>query len=165
MFMIKNYKLALGLSAGMWAIMFIGVSAFMVLPIAVIWQKILEIILSGAAAFVLGKLYFKKHPGGLKDGLILGVAWFIIGGILDLLVTVQYVKAGASYFLGLKTFYGMWNLWVGFLLMFAALAVAALTTRGGEVAKPFSQPLRPQPVKPQMPRPQQPPASPKKPMV
>ncbi len=163
--MIKNLKLALGLGVGMWAIMFIGVSAFMVMPISLTWQKILEIILSGLAAFILGKLYFKKHPGELKDGLILGVAWFIVGGILDLLITVQYVKAGASYLSGLKSFYGMWSLWLGFLLMFVALVVAALTTHGGEVMKPFSPSPRPQPVRPQPPRPQQPPVFPKKPTV
>ncbi|MFA6255310.1 MAG: hypothetical protein WC675_04765 [Patescibacteria group bacterium] len=153
--MIKNLKLALGLGAGMWAVMFIGVCALMVTPLPVIWQQILEIILSGVAAFVLGRLYFRKHPGGVKDGLILGVSWFILGGILDLLVTIQYVKAAGTYLSGLKSFYSMWNLWVGFLLMFGALVIAALTTRGGQLMKPTAPP----------PQPQQPPVLPKKPTV
>jgi len=138
--MIKNWLLALGLGAGMWGVMFIGVSAIMVTPIPLLWQKILEIILSGVAAFILAKIYFKKHPGDIKEGLILGVCWFIVGGILDLLVTVQYVKAGASYLTGLKMFYGTWSLWAGFLLMFIGIAAAALTTHGGELMKPLAQP-------------------------
>ena len=122
----------------MWAVMFIGVCALMVTPLPVIWQQILEIVLSGLAAFILARLYFKKNPGDIKDGLILGVAWFIVGGILDLLVTVQYVKAGASYFSGLKSFYGIWSLWVGFLLMFVGVIFAAKLTRGGELIKSAS---------------------------
>lgn len=149
--MIQDWKFALGLGAGFWAVIFIGVSALMVTPLPAIWQKILEIILSAVAAFILAKLYFKKHPGDIKAGLILGVIWFIVGGILDLLVTVQYVKAGASYLTGLKTFYGMWSLWVGFLLMFVGIGVAALTTHGGELMKPPAQPPRQQPPVPPTP--------------
>jgi len=148
--MIKNLKLALGLGAGMWAVMFIGISALMVTPLLAIWQTILEIILSGLAAFVLARFYFKKNPGDIKDGLILGIAWFIVGGILDLLVTIQYVKAGGSYLSGLKSFYGMWSLWVGFLLMFIGIVLAAKLTRGGELIK----------TQPQAPAPKVPPTSP-----
>lgn len=133
--MPKNLLLALGLGAGMWGVMFIGVSAIMVTPIPPLLQKILEIILSGVAAFILARIYFKKQPGDLKEGLILGVCWFVVGGVLDLLVTVQYVKGSASFFNGLKMFYGMWSLWVGFLLMFIGIVVAAKLTRGGELMK------------------------------
>ncbi len=146
--MIKNWKLAIGLGAGFWVIMFIGISALMVTPLPVIWQKILEIILSGVGAFILARIYFKKNPSDIKAGIILGVAWFIVGGILDLLVTIQYVKAGGTYVSGLKSFYGMWNLWVGFLLMFAGIVLAAKLTRGGELMKSPSQPLTPPPSTP-----------------
>ncbi|MAF13607.1 MAG: hypothetical protein CMI53_01810 [Parcubacteria group bacterium] len=131
--MIKNLKVGLGLGVGFWAIMFIGVSAIMVMPISDLIQKIAEIILAGIAAFILAKLYFKKNPGDIKAGLILGVVWFIVSGILDLLVTIQYVKAGGSYVDGLITFYSSWNLWVGFLLMFVGTALAAQTTHGGDL--------------------------------
>ena len=134
--MIKNWKFAIGLGAGFWVIMFIGVSAIMVALLSEIWQKILEIILAGVAAFILARLYFKKQPGEVKDALVLGIAWFIVGTILDLLITIQYVKAGANYFAGLKTFYGTWNLWVGFVLMFVGIIIAAKTTHGGELMKP-----------------------------
>ena len=115
----------IGYGAGFWAIMFIGVSALMVTPIPEIWQKILEIVLAGVGALILGLVYFKKAPGTIKNGLTLGVIWFIVGGILDLLITIQYVKAGGSYLFGLKTFYGAWSLWAGFLAMFLGLIMAA----------------------------------------
>ncbi|MFA6215952.1 MAG: hypothetical protein WC768_05275 [Patescibacteria group bacterium] len=141
--MVKNWITAIALALGLWVVMFIGVSALMVAPLPAIWQKILEIVLSGAASFILARIYFKKNPGELKDGLALGAVWFLVGGVLDLLITVQYVKAGAGYFAGLKTFYGMWNLWVGFLLMFAGVVLAAKMTHGGEIAKMPNQPQPP----------------------
>jgi hypothetical protein len=157
--MIKNWKVALGLGVGLWAIMFIGVSAIMVTPLPDIAQKILEIILSGVAAFILAKIYFSKNPGDIKAGLILGVFWFVVEGILDLLVTVQYVKAGGTYLSGLKAFYSMWNLWLGFLLMFVGVVLAAKLTRGGELMKkpPTQQPPTQPPVAP--PTPPTPPTS------
>ena len=162
--MVKNLKLGLGLAAGLWAVMFIGVSAIMVTPLPLLWQKILEIILSFVAAFILAKIYFKKYPGDLKEGLILGVLWFVVGGILDLLVTIQYVKAGASYLIGLKTFYFMWNLWVGFALMFAGIILAAKITHGGELMQrppTFPTPRPKQPPTSPMTPPSSPPARPK----
>lgn len=138
----------IGLGAGFWAIMFIGVSAFMVTPIPDIWQKILEIVLAGAAGYILGLIYFKKTPGDIKDGLILGVIWFIVGGILDLLITVQYVKGTGGYVDGLKNLYGMWSLWVSFVALFIGIIIAVKTTHGGAlIVKPPVQP----PQKPTVP--------------
>lgn len=150
----------IGLGAGFWAIMFIGISAIMVIPMPTILQKILGIVLSGVAAYILGVIYFKKSPGEIKDGFILGVIWFIVSLVLDLLITVQYVKGGipgGSYIDGLKTFYGTWNLWVGILAMFVTLVIVAKTTRGGELMKP---PVPKPPRSPQQPSAGPPPGRP-----
>ncbi len=71
------------------------------------------------------------------------MVWFIVGGILDLLITIQYVKAGGSYLAGLKMFYSAKSLWAGFLLMFVGAVLAAKMTRGGELMKP-NTPMPPQ---------------------
>ncbi|MFA6411013.1 MAG: hypothetical protein WCW26_05580 [Candidatus Buchananbacteria bacterium] len=133
--MIKNWKLAVGLAAGLWAIMFIGVSAFMVMPISVLWQKILELILSVVGSFILARFYFKKNPGEIKDGLILGIFWLLAGTVLDLLITIFYVKASGTYLDGLKSFYGMWSLWVSFVLTVVTVAITAKITHGGILIK------------------------------
>jgi hypothetical protein len=90
-----------------------------------ILQKILEIILSGRAGFILSLVYFRKNSGGIKEALSLFAVWFIVGGILDLLITIQYVKAANSYLWGLKTFYGSWSLWLGFVFMLAGVVLAS----------------------------------------
>ena len=115
--------------------MFIGISALMVIPMSVILQQIGGIVLAGVGGFILAKIYFKKNFGDIKAGIILGVLWLIVSTILDLLVTVQYVKAGGSYVDGLKSLYGAWNLWVGLLAMFVGIVVAVKLTHGGELMK------------------------------
>ncbi|MFA5022048.1 MAG: hypothetical protein WC508_03150 [Patescibacteria group bacterium] len=144
--MIKNWKLALGLGAGFWAIMFIGVSAFMVMPIAVLWQRILEIILAVLASFILSRIYFKKYPSDLKEALALGIFWLVISAVLDLLITIQYVKADGTYLDGLKSFYGMWSLWVSFVLTLISIIATAKITHGGQLMK--SQNTTPLPMPP-----------------
>jgi len=160
--MVKDLKLALGLGAGFWAIMFIGISALMVMPMPEILQQICGIILAGVTAFILAKIYFKKNPGDIKTGIILGVLWLITSTALDLLVTVQYVKAGGSYVDGLKSLYGAWNLWVGFLLMLVGVVAAAKMTHGGDLIKkpPVQQPPSgPKPPSTPTPPPMTPPAA------
>jgi hypothetical protein len=141
--MLKHWKLLLGLGAGFWAVMFIGVSALIVSPLFDIWQKIIEIGLAAVVSFILAKLYFKKNPGDIKEGLVLALIWLIISAILDLLITIQFVKAGGTYFDGLKQFYGMWSLWISFALTFVACVAAAKTTRGGELMAPTQPPVPP----------------------
>jgi len=155
--MPKNLPLTLGLGVGLWVVMFLGVFALMVSPMSDLVQKIGEIILAGVAGFVLAMLYFKKNPGDIKDGVVLWVAWLVIGTILDLLITIWFVKGSASYVEGLKMFYGMWSLWVSFVVMLGGIVLAAKTTHGGDLMKqsPFEPTNRP----PQQP-PQQPPVPP-----
>ena len=123
--------LKLGLGAAFWGIMFLAVSAVMITPLPLVAQQVIEIIVAAGAGFILGKIYFKKNPGDLKQGVMTAVIWLLIGTVLDLLITIQYVKADGTYVDGLKTFYGTWSLWVSFVLFIAAVASAAKLTHGG----------------------------------
>ena len=160
--------LKIGLGAAFWGIMFLAVSAVMVTPLPVIAQQIIEIAVAAVAGFVLGRIYFKKNPGDLKQGVLTAVIWLLIGTVLDLLITIQYVKADGTYVEGLKMFYGTWSLWVSFGLFIAGVALAAKLTHGGALIKSaastslFSQkPPAPQSPPPTQPTP--PPAAPQPP--
>ncbi len=138
--MPKNLLMVIGLGAGLWAIMFLGVFALIISPLPELVQKIAEIILAGVAAFILPKFYFKKNSSKIKDGVILWVAWLVIITILDLLITVWFVKGFGSYVSGLKIFYGMWSLWVSFFVMLSTIILASKTTPGGDlIKKPTTQ--------------------------
>ncbi len=131
--MIKNWKLAFGLALGLWAIIFIVISAIIVMPISSGLMTTLTTLVSPVAAFILARIYFKKYPGAIIAGVLLAVFWLIVGTVLDLLVTIQYVKGFGSYVDGLKDFYGAWTLWLSFGLMIAAVALAAKLTHGGKL--------------------------------
>ena len=131
----------IGFGAGFWGIMFLAVSALIISPLPNIWQKILEIIIAGIAAYVLAMIYFKKTPEDLRGVVILWAIWMIISAILDLLITVQYVKAGDTYLYGLRSFYGMWSLWVSFVVALGAMVLAAKMNQGAAPTKPTTSPL------------------------
>ncbi|MFA5021121.1 MAG: hypothetical protein WC517_03615 [Patescibacteria group bacterium] len=140
----------IGLGVGFWAVMFLAVSALMVTPLPAIWQRIFEIIVAGVAGYILAMIYFKKTPGDLKAGVILAVIWFVVSLVLDLLITIQYVKGTGSYMDGLKMFYSAKTFWVSTLAMVAGVLLAAKMTRGGQVmSRPQTEPMVP-PPKPQM---------------
>jgi len=125
----------IGLGAGFWAVMFIGISALIVTPLPEIVQQILGAVLAGIAGYILAMIYFKKTLGSIKDGLILAAIWFFTSLVLDLLITIQYVKAEVrgGYIDGLKSFYGSWDFWVGVILMFVGVAVASKFTHGDDI--------------------------------
>lgn len=145
----------IGFGAGLWAIIFIGISALRVTPLPYSIYRILSIVVAMAGAFILGYLYFKEKPGDFKQGLVLGLLWFAVGTVLDLLVTIQYIKAeiGGGYIDGLKVFYGDWILWVSFILTILAVGASTLVTHGGKLmVRPNSQPTAtPTPQPPQKP--------------
>ena len=158
----------IGLGVGFWAIMFIGVAAVMLISMPSIVQQILEIVLAGVAGYVLAMIYFKKTPGSLKDGAILAVIWLVVATVLDLALTVQYMKGSGGYVDGLKNLYGKWELWVSFVVFIGAVVLAAKMTHGGDVMKspvsPASPPQSPPPPPPQSPpTPPAPPAPPQSP--
>lgn len=145
--------LKIGLGAAFWGIMFLGVSAIMVTPLPLLAQHIIEIIIAAAAGFVLGKVYFKKHPADLKQGAITAVVWLVVATMLDLLVTVQYVRLDGTYVDGLKNLYGQWPIWVSFIVFIATTALAAKMTHGGALMRrPMIKPQAP-PVPPTSPQP------------
>lgn len=140
--------LKIGLGAGFWGIMFLGVCALMVTPLPALWQAILEIVLAGVAGYVLGMIYFKKNPGEVKDGIVIAVIWLVVGAILDLLITVQYTKASGTYIDGLRNLYGNWQIWVSFVVFIVAVVLSAKMTRGGAVMKSPQQPPAAPPTQP-----------------
>ena len=154
----------IGLGVGFWAIMFIGVAAIMLVAMRLIVQQILEIVLAGIAGYVLAMIYFKKTPGSIKDGAILAVIWLAVATVLDLALTIQYVKGSGSYVDGLKNFYGSWVIWVSFIVFIGAVVLAAKMTHGGDVMKPSSTPMSSPPQSPP-PAPPQSPQSPPPPPV
>ena len=144
--MIKNFKLAFGLALGLWALIFIIISAILVMPLPSGLMKTLTTLVAPVAGFILAKIYFKKSPGTITSGLILAVFWIIVGTVLDLLVTIQYVKGSDSYLDGLKDFYGDWGLWLSFVLTIGAVVAAAFLTHGGELMKLTTAPMNQPPV-------------------
>ncbi len=134
----------IGFGAGFWAVMFLAVSALMVTTLPSIWQKVLEIVIAGVAAYILAMIYFRKSPAGIKEGVALFITWFIVSGILDLLITIQYVRGVASYMEGLKLFYGMESFWISLALALVGVLVAAklASGRSGSTMQqpPMSQP-------------------------
>ena len=139
----------IGFGAAFWGIMFLSVSALLVSPLPDLWQKVIEIVVAGVASYVLAMIYFKKQPGGRAEGIKLWVLFMVVGTILDLLITVQYVRLRYSYLYGLKTFYSMWSLWVSFAVSFVAIVLAAKSNKNTTMAHSISQPLMPPP--PRMP--------------
>lgn len=153
--------LKIGLGAAFWGIMFLAVSAVMVTPLPIIAQQLIEIIVAAVVGFILGRIYFKKNPGDMKQGVIIAVIWLLVSAVLDLLITIQYVKAGGSYVSGLKNFYGMWSLWVSFILFIVGVVLAAKFSQDGQPMKPAVKmpPLAPTPSVPEPPtQPTPPPA-------
>ncbi|OGY45600.1 MAG: hypothetical protein A2731_02385 [Candidatus Buchananbacteria bacterium RIFCSPHIGHO2_01_FULL_39_8] len=149
--MIKDWKLAVGFAVALWVLIFVIISALMVIPMPALLLTILGLLVAPIVAFFLAKIYFKKNPGEIKEGVILGVFWLIVGTILDLLVTIQYVKETGTYVDGLKEFYGAWSLWVSFVLTIIVVALVANMTRGGEmIEKPSVSPSATPPQQPGM---------------
>ena len=133
--MIKDWKLAVGFALALWVLIFVIISALMVIPMPALLSTILGFLVSPVIAFFLARLYFKKNPGGIKEGIVLAVFWLIVGTVLDLAVTIQYIKGTGTYADGLKSFYGAWSLWVSFVLMIVVVSLVAKMTRGGEIIK------------------------------
>ena len=152
----------IGFGAGFWAVMFLGVSALIVTPIPSWLMIVLEIILAGAAGYVLGVIYFKKEPTDMVGGLVTAIIWLATATVLDLLLTVQYTRGvGGNYVDGLKNFYGAWQTWASFLVFIGAVVLAAKMTHGGEVIKkPVTKPVISQPQPQKSTPPQQPPTPP-----
>ena len=108
----------------MWVFIFVFVSVLMFLPFLQgkdLWQSIILWVLQIPLTLILAKWYFMKVTPSVKSGLWLGVVWLLTGTVLDLLITVPlFVKSFSLY-------YGNWQLWVGYALVFLLCVYA-----GGE---------------------------------
>jgi hypothetical protein len=70
-------------------------------PILIVWLPL---------GYLLARSYL-KGPSGNGEGLRLGLIFFVVNLILDLLVLVLLLKAGFAYFISL-------TVWLGYLLLF-----------------------------------------------
>src|SRR3989338_10304650 len=112
-------KIAFG--AGLWLGLFIIISAVLVVPGASIIQAILKIVVFAAAGYGLAFYYFKKAPGDVKTGAILGLIWLAIIVVLDWLVIgiAALINQGDA---SLRLAYLGWPLYVSFLALIAGAA-------------------------------------------
>ncbi len=119
---IKNlkWKPATLLAVLLWVLIFAEMSILMFIPILKdnsLMQRILHLIILPFLVLLCAYMYFKDKKADMKDGLVLGVWFLIIGTVLDLAITIPlFVKS--------FSFYKALSLWIGFLevLVFASIA-------------------------------------------
>lgn len=83
------------------AISYVSSNPAISFPILVIWLGL---------AYILAKSYLKNTRDKIVEGLKLGVMFFAVNIILDLLFLVLLLKAGFSYFISL-------TVWIGYLML------------------------------------------------
>lgn len=113
--LIKDWKMATILGIIFWVLIFVVVSVMM-FGLPNLYKDWWTLITNPFLVIFCAWMYFKSVKGKLKDGIILGIYWIILGTILDLLITVPlFVK---SY-----SFFSSWMLWLGWVetVVFAAI--------------------------------------------
>ncbi len=135
--MIKNIKLAIGFGVLFWLIIFVVMSILIFTSAIKDNQYLLSIfnwLVDGGAAYFLARFYFKRTPGTFRDGIILGIFWLAISSVLDMAITIPlFIKNHLSKLFNIQVgyvdaagyFFSNWLLWVGFLVIVVATAVAA----------------------------------------
>lgn len=96
----------------LWVFIFVIISILMFVPplkdrdmlqLAIYWILLIPL------ALFLCKWYFKEDAPTAKKGLMLGIMGLIVGGILDIAVTIPlFVKSYSAY-------YSSWSMYVGFV--------------------------------------------------
>lgn len=108
--MLKNLKSILSYGALLWILIFMEVSIVMFIPgLSKLTQNILHLIILPLLALFCFIKHFKTTPASLRDGLLVGVYFLIVGTILDLIITIPLFVKDYSLF------YTSWWLWVGYL--------------------------------------------------
>lgn len=138
--MIKNISHALGLGIVFWIIVFIVIALVNILPFLkeqVLVQWIITWIVVSAVSLYLSKVYFKKNPGTIKDGILIGIFWIALLSVLDMAITVPFFvkpsvskfwNQNASYIDSAAFLFSEWKLWIGFLFIMVICVITAKTS-------------------------------------
>ena len=126
----------------LWLIGFVLYSGILVLPLAAVFQWIIFIILAAIVAYVLAMIFFKKQPGDLRAGALLGLIWIIVGVAIDwLTVGIAAISGQANPTQLVAALYSQIWFYINLVVVIVAAAVAAHLTHGGQLAP--SQPQQP----------------------
>ena len=103
-----NWKKAITFGAVIWVLMFVIVSIFIGFKIYnYFWIKLITAIIAGAISYFLAG---QIKPNKAKTALSYGLAWVIIGIILDSIVTMRFNPA----------IFSSRALWLGYVLVLLA---------------------------------------------
>ena len=103
-----NWKKAIGFGVLLWVLMFVIVSIFIAFGIYdFLWMMIVTAVIAGLISFILAG-FVKPRNVGLALGY--GLAWVVVGVILDLIVTMRFNP----------TIFASWTLWLGYVLILLA---------------------------------------------
>jgi hypothetical protein len=104
----------------LWVLIFVVVTVMM-FGFPGLYQNWMALIANPFLIIFCAWMYFKGVKGTVKDGIILGIYWIILGTILDLLVTIPLFVKNYSFLF-------QWTLWLGWLetAIFPAITVKYL---------------------------------------
>jgi len=127
-----NLKRLIIFSVSVWLLVFFIFSILMFTP----WFKDSQLriqatwwILEIPIILLLSKWYFKMDAPTIKKGFLLGISALIIGGILDLIITVPFFVKSIS------VFYSNWLMYIGMIWM-----IVLTTYAGYEFDSTFTKP-------------------------
>lgn len=120
-----RFKSAILLGILLYVLIFVEISVLMFVPRLKdkpAMQTIVHLVLLPILTLICGYIYFKGKKGSLKEGFWLGIAFLIVGTVLDWIITIPLfiMPKGAGFF----DFYKTWSIWVGFaeMLVFSAIS-------------------------------------------
>jgi hypothetical protein len=139
----------------LWLLIFILVSAILIIPAAALVQSLITIVVLGALGYGAGYFYFKKRPGDIRAGAILGVIWAVVVAVFDWLTIGVASLVGQSDF-SVRGFYSSWEWYVALAALIVGTALAGFTVHGGALMKksaasPFTPPPKSAPATPAKP--------------
>jgi len=140
----------IGFGVALWLIGFILYSGVIVLPLAAIFQWIIFIVLSAIVTYILAMVFFKKHPGDIKAGAVLGLLWVIVGVAIDwAVVGIMAVSGQVNPTQVVGDLYSQIWFYLNLALVIVVAGVAGHLTHGGQLAP--TNPQAPTQQPPQMP--------------
>lgn len=113
--LIKDWKMATVWGIIFWVLIFVVITVMM-FGFPNLYQSWCSLITNPFLVVFCAWMYFKSVKGKLKDGIVLGIYWIILGTVLDLLITIPLFVKDYGFF----TEWMLWLSWVE-LVFFAAI--------------------------------------------